>query len=182
LGHASSRDVPEPIPLDLEEGFMTRSQAEGRTDSATKLILASPEQLYAAFANGETLMQWLPPPAMTGRALEYQFREGGTYRIELRYRDGGHGAGKTTGDSDTSTGRFVQLVPNRRIRETVEFETDDEALAHGMTMTWTFEPRREATEVMVTAENVPEAIGREDHLEGLVASLDNLARFVARTG
>lgn len=161
---------------------MTDSRAGGRTDSATKLIMATPEQLYAAFADGETLMQWLPPPNMTGRALEYQFREGGRYRIELRYRDGAQGAGKTTGDSDISTGLFVQLVPNRRIRETVEFETFDGGLAHGMTMTWTFEPRREATEVTVTAENVPAAIGREDHIEGLTASLENLGKFIGRSG
>jgi uncharacterized protein YndB with AHSA1/START domain len=162
---------------------MTAGRAEGRIDSATKLIAASPEQLYAAFANGERLMEWLPPPDMTGRALDYQFREGGTYRIELRYRDGSDGDGKTTGDSDISTGRFIDLVPNRKIRETVEFETDDGALAPGMTMTWTFEPRGDATEVTVKAENVPAAIGRADHIEGLTASLDNLARFVAqRTG
>jgi uncharacterized protein YndB with AHSA1/START domain len=166
----------------LEEGFMTDRRAGGRVDSATKLIAASPEQLYGAFANGEILMEWLPPPNMTGRALEYQFREGGAYRIELRYRDGSRGEGKTTGDSDISTGRFVDLVPNRRIRETVEFETNDGALAHGMTMTWTFEPRGDATEVTVKAENVPAAIGRADHIEGLTASLHNLARFIERVG
>ena len=160
---------------------MTDSGAGGRTDSATKLIMASPEQLYAAFADGETLMQWLPPPNMTGRSLEYQFHEGGTSRIELRYRDGTHGAGKTTGDTDISTGRFVHLVPNRKIRETVQFETDDAGLARGMTMTWTFEPRQEATDVTVMAEHVPAAIRRADHVEGLTASLENLARFVGRT-
>ena len=160
---------------------MTDSRAEGRTDRATKVILASAEQLYAAFADGDTLMQWLPPPNMTGRALVYEFREGGRYRIELRYRSGGQGAGKTTGDSDISIGRFVDLVPNRRIRQTVAFETDDGALARGMRMTWTFEPQLEATEVIVTADNVPAAIGREDHVEGLVASRENLARFVEPT-
>lgn len=157
---------------------MTDSHASVRTDTARKLILASAEQLYAAFADGEALMQWLPPANMTGRALEYQFREGGTYRIQLRYRTGGSGAGKTTGDSDISTGRFVELLPNRRIHETVEFETNGGTLAHGMTMTWTFEPRRKGTEVIVVAANVPAAIGREDHLEGLAGSLENLAQFV----
>jgi uncharacterized protein YndB with AHSA1/START domain len=160
---------------------VTHSRSKRRTDTVTRLIRVSAEQLYAAFADGETLMQWLPPPNMTGRALDYEFREGGTYRIELRYRDGGHGAGKTTADSDVSSGQFVHLVPNRMIRETVEFETNDRGLAHGMTMTWTFEPRPEATEVTVMAENVPAAIGREDHVAGLSASLENLARFAGRS-
>ena len=121
-------------------------------------------------------MKWLPPPNMMGRALEYRFEQGGRYRVELRYRDGG--AGKTTGDSDVSKGTFVELVPGRRIRQTVEFESGNEALASGMTMTWTFEPRQGGTQVTVTAEGVPPEIGREDHLEGLTASLENLARFV----
>lgn len=170
-----------PGQAGLKEAFVTHSRSKRRTDTVTRLIPASAEQLYAAFADGETLMQWLPPPNMTGRALDYEFREGGTYRIELRYRDGSHGAGKTTGDSDISRGRFVHLVPNLMIRETVEFETNNRELAHGMTMTWTFEPRQEATQVTVMAENVPAAIGREDHLEGLNASLENLARFAGRS-
>jgi hypothetical protein len=33
----------------------------------------------------------------------------------------------------------------------------------------------------VLADNVPDAIGQEDHLEGLAASLEGLARFVGRT-
>ena len=119
------------IVPNLEAGSMTDSPAAGRTDSATKVIPAPPQKLYAAFADGETLMEWLPPPKMTGRALEYQFREGGSYRIELRYRDGAHGAGKTTGDSDISTGRFVDLIPNRRIRETVRAGTPGEGLGDG---------------------------------------------------
>ena len=153
--------------------------ATGRTDIACRVIPASAERVYAAFADGETVMRWLPPGNMTGRALAYDFRVGGAYRIELRFRDG-EGAGKTTGDSDVSKGRFIELVPGRAIRQTVEFESDDPELARGMTMAWRFEPRGGETEVTVTAAGVPAAIGKKDHLAGLNASLDNLARFVAR--
>ena len=48
-------------------------------------------------------------------------------------------------------------------------------------MTWTFEPRRKATEVTVVAESVPAAIGRADHIKGLNASIENLARLVGLT-
>jgi uncharacterized protein YndB with AHSA1/START domain len=157
---------------------MGNDHAKGRIDSASKLIPAPAEQIYAAFADGKTLMRWLPPPNMTGRALEYQFCEGGRYRIELRYRDSGQGTGKTTGDSDISSGCFMELVPGRTIRQTVEFESEDAALARAMTMTWNFVPLGEATEVTVTAQNVPAAIAEDDHLEGLNSSLGNLARFV----
>lgn len=151
-----------------------------RTDTASRLISASPEAIYDAFSDGETLMQWLPPSGMTGRALEYDFVEGGRYRFELRYRDGG--AGKTTGDSDVSKGKFLELIPGRLIRQSVAFESDDPELAEGMTIVWSFEPDGGGTKVTVTAESVPDAIGEEDHQEGLTASLANLARFVERSG
>lgn len=159
---------------------MTAENLKGRTDTASRLIQASPESIYEAFADGSTLINWLPPHGMAGRALEYQFEEGGRYRIELRYRDETRGSGKTTDRTDIITGRFVELVAGRRIRQTVEFESDDEAFSREMTMTWTFDPALQGTSVSVTAENVPSAISKEDHDEGLTSSLENLAAFVER--
>lgn len=159
---------------------MTAENLDGRTDTASRLIHASPERIYAAFADGSTLMNWLPPRGMTGRALEYRFEEGGHYRIELRYGDESQSPGKTTDRTDVTKGRFVELVAGRRIRQTVEFESDDEAFSRGMTMTWTFDPAPDGALVSVTAENVPAAIGKEDHDEGLTSSLANLAAFVER--
>ena len=58
-------------------------------------IGAPAEALYAAFAEPASLMEWLPPGTMTGRALEYDFREGGRYRIALTYDEATPaGAGK----------------------------------------------------------------------------------------
>ena len=126
-------------------------------------------------------MQWLPPAGMTGRVLEYDFRDGGRYRIELRYADETSASGKTTGDTDVTGGRFVQLVPGRRIVQSVEFESSDPAFAGEMTMTWSFEPAPEGALVTITADNVPGGISQADHDAGLRSSLDNLAGFVERS-
>jgi uncharacterized protein YndB with AHSA1/START domain len=151
-----------------------------RTDSASRLIQAPAEGLYAAFRDADTLMAWLPPASMTGRALEYEFRDGGRYRIELRYRDGDHQAGKTRADRHISKGRFIELVAGRRIRQTVEFESEEGPVGSGMTMTWTFVATATATEVTVMAERVPGSIDKADHLKAN-SSLDNLARFAERS-
>ena len=128
-------------------------------------------------------MQWLPPSGMSGRALEYDFRDGGRYRIELRYEGGmATMSGKTTGGTDITRGRFVELVPGRRIVQSVEFESSDQAFSGEMTMTWSFEPAPEGAMVTVTADNVPSGISKADHDAGLRSSLDNLARFVERSG
>lgn len=159
---------------------MTAESLKGRTDTASRLIYASSERIYEAFTDGSTLMQWLPPHGMTGRALEYRFEEGGQYRIELRYGDEMQGSGKTTDRTDVTKGRFVELVAGRRIRQTVEFESDDKAFSREMTMIWAFDPAPQGTSVSVTADNVPSGISKEDHDKGLTLSLEQLATFVER--
>jgi uncharacterized protein YndB with AHSA1/START domain len=152
-----------------------------RTDTASLVIAASPDAIYRAFVTPEALMAWLPPEGMTGRVLEYQFREGGAYRIELAYRDASSAA-KTTDRTDVSAGRFVALEPGRRIVQSVEFESTDAAFAGEMIMTWTFEPADGGTRVVIVASNVPEGISQADHDEGLRSSLAQLARYVITAG
>ena len=54
---------------------MGNTDASARVDSANRVIQAQPRVLYRAFADGDTLMQWLPPGDMQGRALAYDFRD-----------------------------------------------------------------------------------------------------------
>ena len=159
---------------------MSSNANQRRSDTASRLIRASPDTLYRAFASGSSLMKWLPPAGMTGRAMEYNFSEGGSYRIELEYKEGKRsGSGKTTDSRDITKGHFVELIPGRRIKQSVDFESSDPAFAGTMTMTWTFEPTQEGTTVTVTADNVPHGITEADHAAGLRSSIDNLAGFVA---
>ena len=152
-----------------------------RTDSASRVIGARPDAIYQAFAQPASLMRWLPPSGMSGQVLEYDFSDGGHYRIELHYDDiTSAGSGKTTDRTDITKGRFLELLPNRRIKQSVEFESSDPAFAGEMTMTWLFEPAPEGSIVTVTAENVPSGISKTDHDAGLKSSLDHLADVVER--
>lgn len=152
-----------------------------RTDTATRLVHASPDTVYRAFVDARALMAWLPPKGMRGRALLFEPWEGGRYRIELAFVGEGHEvAGKTTERTDITSGRFLALEPGRRIVQSVEFESADTAFAGTMVMTWSLEaaPGEQGTRVTVTAANVPSGISAEDHETGIASSLDNLARFV----
>ena len=158
---------------------MSETSPVRRTDRASLEIAATPDALYAAFADAAKLMQWLPPDTMTGRALEYDFREGGRYRIALTLDDSApSNAGKTTGRTDVTHGRFLVLDPGRRIAQSVEFESADPAFSGEMLMTWSFEPSGSGTKVAITADNVPPGISEKDHDAGLRSTLENLARFV----
>lgn len=151
----------------------------GRTDSASRVIHAPAAAVYGAFVDPNALMAWLPPEGMRGELLAFDPSAGGVYRMRLTFADGGIAmAGKSSADSDVVEGRFVELVPDRRIVQRAEFESDDPAFAGTMTMTWTFEPVGGGTQVSIVAENVPEGISKADHDAGLASSLANLARFV----
>ena len=158
------------------------ASADGRrSDAATRVIGAPPDKIYQAFASAASLMEWLPPSGMSGQALEYDFREGGGYRIELRYDEKmSTESGKTTDRTDITNGRFLELLPGRRITQSVEFESSDPAFAGDMTLTWSFDTAPEGTTVTVTADNVPNGISKADHDAGLRSSLENLAAFVER--
>lgn len=158
---------------------MSHTGDGSRTDRASLEIAASPDAVYAAFVDPDVLVEWLPPRGMTGRVLEYDFRPDGRYRIALTHAgDAPEGAGKTSGRTDMTTGRFVELEAGKRIVQSVEFESNDAAFAGEMTLTWSFEPTRTGTKVTITAEDVPSGISKSDHDAGLRSSLANLANHL----
>ncbi len=149
-----------------------------RTDSAAREIRAEPERVYAALLDPDALLQWLPPDGMTGRFEYFDARVGGSYRLVLTYEDAASGSGKTSADSDVTDVRFSELVPNVRVRQTVDFVSDDPAFTGTMTMTWELSTTGAGTLVEMTAVDVPVGISAEDHRTGMTSSLANLATLV----
>jgi uncharacterized protein YndB with AHSA1/START domain len=96
----------------------------------------------------------------------------------LTYEGSDHTSGKTSANSDVVKGRFVELVPNKRVVQVVEFESDELAFSSEMKMTWSLAAVPGGTEVTMAAENVPSGISAEDHEAGMTSTLANLAAFV----
>ncbi len=152
-----------------------------RTDSAARVIPASPQAVYAALVDPDALVQWLPPEGMTGRFEWFDLRNGGGYRLVLTYSGVSSGQGKATSDTDVVDARFVELVPAECVVQAVTFESDDPAFSGTtMTVTWTLSVTEEGTLVDVRASDVPAGISAEDHAVGLASSLANLAAYVGR--
>lgn len=122
--------------------------------------------------------KWLPPTGMTAEMLDFDFREGGSYRMRLTYIEPQQGRGKTSDDSDEVEVRLVRLIDGERIEQAVTFESEDPAFSGVMRMTWMLRPARNGTLVSIRCEDVPEGIRPEDHDAGLNATLDNLASFL----
>jgi len=160
---------------------MTNRADPKRIDSATRVIKASQQTIYKACIDPEAWLAWLPPKGMIGQIYEFDARNGGTYRMSLTYVEAEHAVhGKTTENTDVVQGRFLELVPDERIVQLVEFESNDPMFAGAMTMIWTFSAVPGGTEVSIICENVPEGIRQEDHIVGLKSSLENLSIFVEK--
>jgi uncharacterized protein YndB with AHSA1/START domain len=153
----------------------------GRTDTASRNIKATPAALYQAMITAKALEQWMPPAGMTGEMTEFDPRPGGRYRMILRYEDTTI-SGKSGGNEDIAEARFVELVPDQRTVQAVDFVSDDPRFQGTMTMSTLLTSLGDETEVRFVAENVPEGISKQDHAEGMNSSLENLARFMARNG
>ena len=145
-----------------------------RTDTASRLIHASPEAIYRALTDADMLVQWLPPTGMTGEFVAFDPRPGGRYRMILRYDDKA-AVGKSGGNEDIAEARFVELVPNERVVQAIDFTSADPKFQGTMTMSTLLTSHGDDTEVRFVAENVPEGISAADHAEGMAASLRNLA-------
>jgi uncharacterized protein YndB with AHSA1/START domain len=151
-----------------------------RTDSASLVIGAPVATVFAALVDREALLDWLPPAGMTARFEHFDPRPGGSYRLVLAYDDASEAPGKASAESDIVDARFVDIVPDQRVVQAVDFLSDDPAFAGTMTMTWEVTAVDGGTRVDITAVDVPYGISAEDHATGLASSLTNLARYVER--
>ena len=83
--------------------------------------------MYRTLLDAESVQQWMVPEGMTSHVHAFDAHEGGTFRISLSY-DMPSTAGKTSAQTDSFHGRFAELVPDAKVVQVVEFETDDPEL------------------------------------------------------
>src|SRR3954463_5561163 len=91
--------------------------------------------VYRALLDARAVATWMVPTGMTSHVHAFDAREGGSFRISLTY-ESPTATGKSTAHTDTHHGRFVELVPNEKVVEVVEFETTDPSLRGEMTITF----------------------------------------------
>ncbi|WP_328551643.1 MULTISPECIES: SRPBCC domain-containing protein [unclassified Streptomyces] len=147
------------------------------TTRVSRRVNASRADIYRALLDATAVAKWRMPAGMRSEVHEFDAREGGAFRVSLTY-DVPSGTGKSTARTDTYHGRFVELVPDERVVEVVEFETDDPALRGEMTMRTELTEADGGTEVVIVHEGVPDAVPAADNETGTRMALDHLARLV----
>jgi uncharacterized protein YndB with AHSA1/START domain len=120
---------------------------------------------------------------MTGEVHELDPRVGGRIRMSLTYDDPAI-AGKSDGATDTYSGRYVELVPDERVVEEVEFESGDADLGGRITMTTTLGEAPDGsggTVVEIRMDGLPDAVPADQNELGTRMALDRLSRLVGPT-
>ena len=140
-------------------------------------IRAARESVYRALLDAAAVAAWRVPDGMTATVHEFDARVGGRFRVSLTY-DAPDRQGKTGAATDTYRGRFVELVPDERVVEELEFETSDPALGGLMRMTTTLVDADGGTEVVVLHEGIPPGVSASDNELGTEMALGKLARLV----
>ena len=133
-----------------------------------RVLKAKPERVYRAFLDPDAIVKWMPPNGFTAKVHHMDARAGGSYKMSF--------TNFSTGKSHSFGGEYVELVPNKRIRNTDKF--DDPNLPGQMQVTTTFKEVSTGTELEIVQEGVPDVIPAEACYLGWQESLDLLAKLV----
>lgn len=133
-----------------------------------RVLHAKAERVYRAFLDADAMVKWLPPNGFTGKVHHMDARVGGSYKMSF--------TNFTTGSSHSFGGRFLELVPNQRIRHTDQF--DDPNLPGEMQTTISITPVSVGVELHITQEGIPAVIPVEACYLGWQESLSLLAKLV----
>jgi uncharacterized protein YndB with AHSA1/START domain len=133
-----------------------------------RVLRAKPERVYRAFIDPDAMVKWLPPNGFTGKVHQIDAKVGGSYKMSF--------TNFTTGSSHSFGGKFLELVPNERIRYTDRF--DDPNLPGEMQTTVSITPVSVGVELHITQEGIPSVIPAEACYLGWQESLTLLAKLV----
>lgn len=133
-----------------------------------RVLRATPERVYRAFLDADAMAKWLPPNGFTGRVDHLEPIVGGTYRMSF--------TNFSTGHSHSFGGKYLELIPNERIKHTDAF--DDPNLTGEMLTTISFKQVLCGTELNVVQEGIPDSIPPEACYLGWQESLILLAYLI----
>jgi uncharacterized protein YndB with AHSA1/START domain len=133
-----------------------------------RVLRATPDRVYRAFIDPEAMVKWLPPHGFTGKVHQAEARVGGSYKMSFK--------NFTTGESHSFGGKYLEMVPNERLRYTDKF--DDPSLPGEMQTTVTIKKVVFGVELDIVQENLPDAIPLEACYLGWQESLALLTQLV----
>ncbi|MBL8013815.1 MAG: SRPBCC family protein [Candidatus Omnitrophica bacterium] len=133
-----------------------------------RVLRADPEKVYRAFLDPEALVKWLPPDGFTAKVHHMDAKVGGAFKMSF--------TNFTTQQANSFGGKYLELVPGKRLRYTDKF--DDPNLPGEMITTVELKKVLCGTELSVIQEGIPAVIPAEMCYLGWQDSLVLLAKVV----
>lgn len=133
-----------------------------------RVLTAKPEKVYRAFVEADALQRWLPPNGFTCTVDKLDAKVGGSHHASFR--------NFTTGQVHSFGGKYLELVPNQRLRYTDGF--DDPSMPGEMQVTVTLKQVVCGTEIEIVQEGIPDVIPTAMCYLGWQESLEHLKRLV----
>src|SRR5690349_9481750 len=116
-----------------------------------RVIRTTPEKLYRAFLEPDAMAKWLPPDGFTCKVHHIDAKVGGTYKMSF--------TNFTNSQSHSFGGKYLELVPGKRLRYTDKF--DDPNMPGEMITTVDLKKISCGTELTVVQEGIPAMIPAE---------------------
>lgn len=136
--------------------------------SIHRVVKTYPEKLFRAFSNPLAMASWIPPYGFLCTVQEMDFKVGGSYKMTF--------TNFSTGNSHSFGGKYIDIIENKLIKYTDQFEAPN--LLGEMITTVYLTKVSCGTEIKITQEGIPSVIPVEMCYLGWQESLDKLIRLV----
>ena len=131
----------------------------------TKVIKATPEEVFEAFTNPEIMTEWFYGVEEWSVEVSNTLEVGGSYTLDMI---------KTDGKKYRHTGEYKVIAPPEKLVFT--WNSD---FARNTVVTVDFRGVADGTEITLTHEFLPTDEVREDHRRGWTVCLNNLEKLFA---
>jgi uncharacterized protein YndB with AHSA1/START domain len=135
-----------------------------------RLIPATPEQVFDAWAKPELLAKWWGPDGFDVPKYALDVRPGGSWRTTMR---------SPQGQLHTVSGVYRVIERPRRLVFTWAWDQDDGNRGHETEITVTFESAPGGTKLVLLQQSFVEKESRDKHSHGWSSSFDCLVRLFA---
>jgi uncharacterized protein YndB with AHSA1/START domain len=146
----------------------TPTQTGTGTVKLHRMLKTTPEKLYKAFLDPDALVKWMCPHGFTAKVHSIDAKVGGGYKMSF--------TNFGTGKSMSFGGKYIELIPNQKLKYTDQF--DDPNMRDVMTNTVTMRKTAAGTELNIVQEGIPAAIPAEMCYLGWQESLQLLTQLV----
>ena len=132
----------------------------------TRILPVPPKEVFAAWTDPDCARHWMAPGSMAVAELEMDPRPGGTFRLVMRSERG----------DIAHIGEYREVDPPRRLVFTWKSPATQ---GRETVVTVEFHERGDATELVLTHEELPDEPTADGHRQGWTSIAEKLALYLA---